>query len=66
MGTPVVAIYGPTDPIQNKPFGNHVQIRKEVGCNPCHYYSCKELLCIKAISSDQVFKATEEILGLSH
>lgn len=65
MGTPVVAIYGPTDPIENKPFGNHVQIRKEVGCNPCHDYSCEELLCIKAISSDEVFKATEEILSLS-
>jgi len=65
MGIPVVVIYGPTDPIENEPFGNHIKIRKEVGCNPCHNYSCKELLCIKAVSADEVFKATKEILSLT-
>jgi lipopolysaccharide heptosyltransferase I len=65
MGIPVVVIYGPTDPIENEPFGNHIKIRKEVGCNPCHNYSCKELLCIKAVSADEVFKATREILSLT-
>ena len=66
MGIPVVVIYGPTDPIENEPFGNHTKIRKEVGCNPCHNYSCKELLCIKAVSADEVFKATKEILTITH
>jgi lipopolysaccharide heptosyltransferase I len=66
MGIPVVVIYGPTDPIENEPLGNHIKIRKAVGCNPCHHYSCKELLCIKAISADEVFKATKEILGLTY
>jgi lipopolysaccharide heptosyltransferase I len=65
MGIPVVVIYGPTDPIENEPFGNHIKIRKEVGCNPCHNYSCKELLCVKAVSADEVFKATKEILSLT-
>ncbi len=65
MGIPVVVIYGPTDPIENEPFGNHIKIRKEVGCNPCHKYSCKELHCIKAVSADEVFKATKEILSLT-
>ena len=66
MGIPVVVIYGPTDPIENEPFGNHIKIRKEVGCNPCHNYSCKEPLCVKTISADEVFKATKEILSLTH
>ncbi len=66
MGIPVVVIYGPTDPIENEPLGNHIKIRKAVGCNPCHNYSCKELLCIKAVSTDEVFKATKEILSLTH
>jgi heptosyltransferase I len=65
MGIPVVVIYGPTDPIENEPMGNHVKIRKEVGCNPCHKYSCSELLCIKAISADEVFKATKSLLELT-
>ena len=65
MGIPAVVIYGPTDPIENEPIGNHVKVRKEVGCNPCHEYWCKELLCIKAISADEVFGATKEILRLT-
>jgi lipopolysaccharide heptosyltransferase I len=65
MGIPAVVIYGPTDPIENEPFGRHIKVRREVGCNPCHNYSCKELTCIKAISADEVFKATKEILGLT-
>jgi ADP-heptose:LPS heptosyltransferase len=65
MGIPAVVIYGPTDPIENEPFGNHIKVRKEVGCNPCHEYSCKELVCIKNISADEVFKATKEILRLT-
>jgi len=66
MGIPAVVIYGPTDPIENEPFGNHIKVRKEVGCNPCHEYSCKELICIKDISADDVFKATKEVLCLTH
>jgi len=66
MGIPAVVIYGPTDPTENEPVGNHIKVRKEVGCNPCHEYSCKELFCIKAISADEVFKAAREILGLAH
>jgi lipopolysaccharide heptosyltransferase I len=66
MGIPAVVIYGPTDPIENEPFGNHIKVRKEMGCNPCHEYSCKELVCIKSISTDEVFKATKEILCLTH
>jgi lipopolysaccharide heptosyltransferase I len=65
-GIPALVIYGPTDPIENEPFGNHIKVRKDVGCNPCHKYSCKELVCLKAISVDEVFKATKEILHLTH
>ncbi len=63
MGTPVVVLYGPTDPIENEPFGNHIKVRNGVGCNPCHKYSCKELLCMRSISVEDVFKATQNILS---
>ncbi len=65
MGIPVVVIYGPTDPIVNEPFGKHKKVRKEVGCNPCRNRSCKELTCLKMITVDDVFKATEEILSVT-
>lgn len=66
MRIPAVVIYGPTDPIENEPFKKHIKVRKEVGCNPCHEYSCKKLVCLKAISAEEVFRATKEILGLTH
>jgi lipopolysaccharide heptosyltransferase I len=64
METPVVVIYGPTDPIVNEPLGQHKQVRKEVGCNPCRKRSCKELTCLKALTIDDVLKAVKEILGI--
>jgi ADP-heptose:LPS heptosyltransferase len=65
VGTPVVVIYGPTDPIVNEPFGSHENVRKEVGCNPCRNRFCDKLICLREISVDDVFKATKEILRLS-
>jgi heptosyltransferase-1 len=65
MGIPVVVIYGPTDPIVNEPFGKHVKVRKEVGCNPCRNRSCKELACMRRITVDDVFEATKEILSVT-
>jgi heptosyltransferase-1 len=63
-GIPAVVIYGPTDPVENEPIGRHIKVRKEVGCNPCHEYSCDQLVCINAISADEVFVAAKEILGI--
>jgi lipopolysaccharide heptosyltransferase I len=63
MDTPVVVIYGPTDPIVNEPFGHHRKVRKEAGCNPCRKRSCKELTCLKMVTVDDMFKATREILA---
>jgi len=65
MGTPVVVIYGPTDPALYEPSGKYKNVRKEVGCNPCRNLSCKEVKCLKAITIDDVFKATKEILSIT-
>jgi len=65
MGIPVVIIYGPTDPQVNEPFGQHKKVRKNVECNPCRKHSCKELTCLKAVTVDDVFKATKEILSIT-
>jgi len=63
MGVPVVVIYGPTDPIINQPFGRHIKVVKKVGCNPCRKRSCQELICLKNIVVEDVFKAAKEILA---
>jgi len=63
VGTPVVTIYGPTDPVVNEPFGRHRKVRKAVGCNPCRKRSCKDLRCLKAVTVEDVFKAAREMLS---
>jgi heptosyltransferase I len=63
VGTPVVAIFGPTHPVVNEPVGLHRMIRKEVGCNPCRKYFCEELTCMKSVTVDDVFDAAREILN---
>ncbi len=63
VGTPVVVIYGPTDPIINEPIGYHKKVRKEVGCNPCRKKSCKSLICLENVKVEDVFNAAKEILS---
>jgi len=64
VGTPVVVIFGPTDPIENEPLGLHKMVRKEVGCNPCRNRSCTERTCLKAITVSDVLEATHEVLSV--
>ncbi|MBM4348324.1 MAG: glycosyltransferase family 9 protein [Deltaproteobacteria bacterium] len=65
VGIPVVAIYGPTDPVLNEPFGPHKKVIKNVGCNPCRDRSCKKLKCLEEITVDDVFNATREVLSIT-
>ena len=66
MGTPVLVIYGPTDPVFNEPLGRHKKVIKDVGCNPCRKRSCQDLKCLKLITVDDVLKATKEILSITN
>jgi len=61
VGTPVVALFGPTDPKKIGPYGTgHTVIQKEVGCNGCSRNRCiRGNECMKAISVDEVIRAIE-------
>ncbi len=63
VGIPVVAIYGPTDPVVNEPFGRHRKVRSAVECSPCRNRSCKELICLETVNVDDVLKAAKEFLS---
>jgi lipopolysaccharide heptosyltransferase I len=63
VGTPVVAIFGPTDPVVNEPFGAHRKVRKDVGCNPCRERSCRETLCLDEVTVEEVLAAAKEMLS---
>lgn len=67
VGTPVIALFGPTDPVENAPYeaSRSIVIRKEVSCNPCRNRTCDNLTCMDAIHVEDVAKAVDRILGTS-
>ena len=56
VGTPVVAIFGPTDVVTTAPLGNGNRIiRKDTDCSPCIKRTCPENhLCMELITVDDV------------
>jgi lipopolysaccharide heptosyltransferase I len=63
MDTPVVAVFGPTDPALNGPYGSrHVVLRAGIPCSPCFKDYCTnpvQMECMKLISVDQVLAAAK-------
>ena len=61
---PTVAIYGPSDPLRNGPYGdNHFIIHKKIECSGCYKRSCDTIECMKIISIDDVFSAVTKQLS---
>jgi heptosyltransferase-1 len=64
MTSPVViALFGPTSPFKTGPYGSkHRVIRAGLECSPCFKKKCDDMLCMKEITVDMVFKAVKEVL----
>jgi len=63
MGTPAIALFGPTDPARTGPYGNgHTVIRKKMNCSPCFLKKCDSKKCMRDITVEEVFHAAEEKL----
>jgi heptosyltransferase-1 len=66
VGTPVIAIFGPTDPLLTGPHGNrHILLRAPIPCSPCFRRHCMnpvKMDCMRRISLDQVWAALEPFL----
>lgn len=62
-GTPVVAIFGPTDPVENAPFAGVPAriVRRDVGCNPCRE-GCPARTCMRGIGPEPVTEAAIALL----
>ncbi len=66
LNVPVIAIFGPTDPLINAPFGNkkHMILRKDIPCSPCRNRKCKTKVCLEEITPEQVYRAAEKFLEM--
>lgn len=73
LGTPAVAIYGPTDPEVNGPISWRQQrviiLRHDIACSPCYSVRTRDEcplgdpICMRLVSVEQVFSAAHAILG---
>ena len=63
VGTPVVALFGPTDPARTGPYGpGHRVIRGRLSCIPCFRKECETRSCMRGITVEEVFEAAKGVL----
>lgn len=64
MGTPTVAILGPTDPVLNRPFGAKARVVFQDGIRrACSGPGCDHRDCMARIPAEQVLSALTEVLS---
>ena len=64
LNVPVVALFGPTDPLRHfPPTEKFVLLKKETDCSPCYKRNCDRMDCMKLITPEEVLKAVEELIG---
>ncbi len=65
VNTPVVTIFGPSDPVINQPakFTPFEIIYANWHCSPCRNKKCKTLECLKAIEPETVLEGVKRIIG---
>jgi histidinol-phosphate phosphatase family protein len=63
VGTPVVAVFGPTDPAATGPLGAAAVVRHAVPCSPCRYRECPiEHPCMAGVTPEAVTAAARALL----
>ena len=66
LGTPVVTLFGPTDPALSGPRGPGATVRHPVPCAPCFYRACPiEHPCMLGIAARDVHERVRALLSRS-
>jgi len=66
MGTPVVALFGSTDPRRTGPLGPGVVLRRELPCSPCLDRRCRiadAYRCMRDLQVEEVWRAAQGLLA---
>ncbi|HYQ48182.1 MAG TPA: lipopolysaccharide heptosyltransferase I [Thermodesulfovibrionales bacterium] len=63
LNVPVVAVFGPTSPVQTGPYGkDHIILQANEPCSPCFKRECADMKCMTNITPEKVLEKTEAIL----
>jgi lipopolysaccharide heptosyltransferase II len=63
LGTPVVTLFGPTDPRLSAPRGRAAVVTHPVPCAPCFYRTCPiEHPCLRGVEAADVYKQAMQLL----
>jgi heptosyltransferase-1 len=66
LNIPVVAIFGPTNPVRTGPYGQkNIVLRSGLPCSPCYKRECKTIECMKVITVESVYNAINNLIDLS-
>ena len=66
LGKSGVAIYGPTDPLRNGPYGGAFTVLRDTAAITSHRRAAKPDVSMRAISPDAVYQALQAILEPAH
>jgi len=64
--TPVVALFGPEDPVYTRPYTSpdlYRIVQKELDCRPCTKKRCDRPICMESLEPEQVLQACLELLA---
>jgi heptosyltransferase I len=63
VGTPTVALFGPSNPRRNGPYGmGHTVLHRSLPCSHCYQRTCDHWECLPGIDVDLVVKAVGGLL----
>jgi len=63
MKTPVVALFGPTDPKRTGPYGNNnAVVTADISCRPCFLKRCEKKTCMHLLTERDVVDALKRVL----
>ena len=63
VGTPFVALFGPTDPRRHMPPAKkHILINKQLSCSPCYKSKCDKRACMESIKPQEIVEAVKQLL----
>lgn len=60
LGTPVFAIFGPTDPLKTGPYGSGHTIIRDGSCPPCRKRLCENWRCMRVLKAETVYEIIKE------